>query len=82
MDVKDLMVGDIVLYFDDADLISVKVVNIDGKGEIVRLQNAEGHTFNVMSESLIPVPLTTKILRSNGFNTLYYERRLRLPFFV
>ncbi len=68
MDAKDLMVGDIVLYLDDADLISVKVLNIDGQSEAIRVQQANGHMFNVMAESLIPSPLKAEILRSNGFS--------------
>ena len=67
MDVKDLMVDDIVLYLDDADLIAVKVVNIDGQSKAIRVQQVDGHTFNVMAESLIPSPLNVDILKSNGF---------------
>ena len=67
MDVKDLMVGDIVLYLDDADLIAVKVVNIDGQSKVIRVQKADGHIFNVMAECLIPLPLNADILKNNDF---------------
>lgn len=67
MDVKDLMIGDIVLYLDDTDLIAVNVVNIDGQGDVVRIQKADGHIFNVIAKSLIPSPLKADILKSNGF---------------
>ena len=67
MDVKDLMIGDIVLYLDNADLIAVKVLNIDGLSKVIRVQQADGHIFDVMAESLIPSPLKADILKSNGF---------------
>lgn len=67
MDVKDLMIGDIVFYLDNEKLIEVKVLNIDGISKVIRVQNSDGHHFNVMAESLFPSPLNAVSLRSNGF---------------
>ena len=55
MKITELKVGDIVQYLDDDKLITVEVRKIDGDGDIVGLKQSNGHRFNVMVDSLIPI---------------------------
>ena len=67
MDIKELMVGDIVEYLDGDQPIPVVVVKIDGPSDVVCLKQKNGHKFNTTIEYLRPIPLTPEILESIGF---------------
>ena len=66
MKVEELMVGNIVGYIDDGQLVPVVVRKINGQDKIVCLRQSDGHVFNTMIDFLQPIPLTDEILIMNG----------------
>lgn len=80
MDIKELMVGDIVEYLDGDQPIPVVVVKIDGPSDVVCLKQKNGHKFNTTIEYLRPIPLTTEILEKNGFR-IVFDGELHVSYF-
>lgn len=66
MDIKELMVGDIVEYLDGDQPIPVVVVKIDGPSDVVCLKQKNGHKFNTTIEYLRPVCVTKSLLEHIG----------------
>ena len=65
MKIEELMIGDILAYLDDDQLIIVVVKKIDGVSGIVCLRQDNGHIFNTTIEYLLPIPVTADILKKN-----------------
>ena len=80
MDIKELMVGDIVEYLDGDQPIPVVVVKIDGPSDVVCLKQKNGHKFNTTIEYLRPIPLTPEILEKNGFR-IVFDGELHVSYF-
>ena len=66
MDIKELMVGDIVEYLDGDQPIPVVVVKIDGPSDVVCLKQKNGHKFNTTIDFLRPVCVTKSLLEHIG----------------
>lgn len=78
MDIKELMVGDIVEYLDGDQPIPVVVVKIDGPSDVVCLKQKNGHKFNTTIEYLRPVCVTKSLLEHIGADC--YDSFARIEF--
>lgn len=74
MDVKDLMIGDIVEYrnVDEQDLVC-KVCSVsDLDGGIIYCKFEDG-IFDVHQSTIHPIPLTVEILKKNNITWEFYD---------
>lgn len=65
MKVEELMVGNLVVYFNGETPVFVVVRKINGDDGIVCLRQSDGHVFNTTIEYLLPIPVTADILKHN-----------------
>ena len=70
MKVEELMVGNLVVYFNGETPVFVVVRKINGDDGIVCLRQSDGHVFNTTIEYLFPIPVTADILKHNFPNAI------------
>lgn len=70
MKVEELMVGNLVVYFNGETPVFVVVRKINGDDGIVCLRQSDGHVFNTTIEYLLPIPVTADILKHNFPNAI------------
>jgi len=62
MNVKELMVDDIVLYSNGDQQCRVTVRKIDGVSDVVCVEQENGHRFNTVANFIKPAPIPPDIM--------------------